>query len=96
MLRLRAVVALVDWMEETVSGSRASFYRKMEHWQSLRWRPKFPKGSRGSAPTVNMTNTFVNEKKEKKAKRPVHKTQNLMPFRFRNLKCANQLKSIFG
>lgn len=41
----------------------------IEHFESLWWRPKFPNGSCGSAPTVNMTNTFLHKKK-KKVKRP--------------------------
>ena len=33
-------IALVGWMEEKVTRSRSSFYRKKkEHWQSLWWRP---------------------------------------------------------
>ena len=62
-------VALVNWMEEKISRSRGSFYRKNGALSVLCGGvPKFPKGSRGSAPTVNMTNTFVNEKKKKKEK----------------------------
>jgi hypothetical protein len=52
---LRGAVALVDWDGEKTSRSRSSFYRT-NGALVLAVASKFPNGSCGSAPTVNMTN----------------------------------------
>ena len=77
VLNLREV-ALFVWMKERKVEEGAAFIEKM-HWQVLVVASYFPNSSCGSAPTVNMTNTF--EKKKSKKTSP-QKTQNLMPFPF--------------
>ena len=57
------VVALDVWMKEKASRSSRSFYSSLG--AVLVVASKFPNGSCGSAPTVNMTNTFRKKKKRK-------------------------------